>query len=242
MKVATNIDDRGRRALPLLAWLAAGLMSALLLAGCGNLPAGSATGETTVYVVGDGDEPVASPVSSGTSLDPRTSESTAPSSSDPMWAGADLATASAAEEPEGEIELEFDLELVRSDGTTVALTDQEAQVEVELPGGPGTEIRVATRVVDAGQYATLRVNFDEIDVWIDQGLIIDGIEVMGLIDVEMEDPNLVVDRTIDLIVEQGANAELLVDMNAAAWLESEDALDKIIDGTLVAESIEVRVR
>lgn len=242
MKVAMNIDDRGRRALPLLGWLAAALMSALVLAGCGNLPAGSATGETTVYVVGDGDEPAAAPLSSNRSLDPGTWESAAPSSSDPTWTGADLATASAAEEPEGEIEIEFDLELVRSDGTTVPLTDQEAQVEVELPGGPGTETQVTTRVVDAGQYATLRVIFDEIDVRIDQGLIIDGIEVTGLIDVEMDDVNLVVDRAIDLNLEEGSSAELVVDMNASDWLEAVDPVAKTVDEAVVAGFIEVRVR
>lgn len=222
------------------------VISVLVLAGCGNLPAGGATGETTVYVVGDGEEPPAAPAASSVSGTPLLTEG-APlltEGAPRTRSVADLTDASAAavsaEEPEGEIELEFDLELVRPDGTTVPLTDQEAEIEVQLPGPEETE--VTTRVVDAGEYSALRVTFNEIDVWIDQGLVIDGVPVTGLIDVEFEDLNLVVERTIDLNLEEGTDAELVVDMNATVWLDAVDPILKIVDETVVAESIQVWVR
>jgi len=207
---------------------------ALLSGGCGNLTAGGARGETTVYVVGNGEDAAANAAASrlrsaGSSRLSRT----------PV--GAAAAGVDEDDEPEGEMELHFFLSLVRPDGTTEPLTDDEAQINIDLPGQQ--EVEVLTRSVPAGRYEGFRISFTEIEVEIDKGLVIGGEPVMGAVDVDLDETTLIVARSIDLTLEDGERAEVVVDMNATDWLTAVDpGPPPVVDGDVVASLIEVITR
>ncbi|MDX1566907.1 MAG: hypothetical protein R3223_03840, partial [Longimicrobiales bacterium] len=167
--------------------LSAALGLAALLGGCGNLTAGGVTGETTVYVVGNGEDAAAATSASaeGSAAEgPLTRESIRGGSwvaAAPLGATSDDSEADdgddSDDEPEGEMEMHFFLSLVRPDGTTEPLTDDEAQIKIDLPGRQ--EVEVLTRRVPSGRYDGFRVTFTDIEVEVDAGLIIGGVEVVG---------------------------------------------------------------
>lgn len=231
--------DRCGKAAPSRWTRATGLVAlmglALLSGGCGNLTAGGARGETTVYVVGNGEDAAANAAatrlrSTGSSQIARTPVGTAAA------AGEDE-----DDEPEGEMELHFFLSLVRPDGTTEPLTDDEAQINIDLPGQQ--EVEVLTRSVPAGRYAGFRISFTEIEVEIDAGLVIGGDPVTGAVDVDLDETTLIVERSIDLTLEDGERSEVVVDMNATDWLTAVDpGPPPVVDGDVVASLIEVVAR
>ena len=200
-----------------------------LATGCGNLTAGGATGEASVYVVGDDPEAAGSPMAPG-----------APSSgSSPSR----ISSHGLDDDPEGELELDFHLHLVARDGRSVPLTTEEARIRIDFPGTQERE--VVTRSVPADDYALLRVTFTEIEAEVDAGLVVEGDTIRGLVDVELEDDSLVVERPVDLDLGEDARAALVVDMNAGAWLTAvtPDPLDPdraVVAGDVVAEAIRVR--
>lgn len=197
----------------LLAWIT----------GCGNFTAGGLT-ETRVRL--SGDAPSATPALAR--LDPGTVAVTAPRSSDDD------------DQPEGEVEAEFGLYLVRDDGALVALTDEDVRVRVDLEGVE--EPQVAAQLVEVAVYTGFRIVFTEIEAEVDAGLIINGEPVTGPIDVELEGPDLVVDRPIALDLDGEDVVEILVDLNAADWLQAVDPMTATVEAQAFAGFIEVTVR
>lgn len=143
--------------------------------------------------------------------------------------------------PEGEIELEFRLFLVRPDGTEEPLSRNEIEVEVDLSGD--IEVDAIRATVAAGRYSALRIVFSEIEVEIDRGVVIGGVPVQGRIDIELEDDELVeVVRPLDLRLQDGDRVELLVDINAGIWLQAIDPSLRRVAERVFAEAISVAVR
>lgn len=203
----------------LLVWCA--LAASLLVASCGNLTAGGATGETTVLVSGDAPDPASASVTESAASSPaRASDSD--------------------DEPEGELELSFSVSLVTLEGRSLPLTEDEAEIEVEFPGEQERE--VVTRTVPAGRYSGLRLAFTEIEAEADSGLVVEGDTITEPVDVEFEGDSLVVERPLDLEVAEGSRAELVVDMNTQSWLSEVDPELLVVAGDLVADVIEIFLR
>lgn len=190
---------------------------------CGNLVAGGATGEAAVILSGDAEDVVP------------TASIVAPPTAKRAPSGAE-----GANDPEGEIEVEFKLFLEASDGDLTALTDEEVRVRVDLGGV--REEEVASRVLPVGAYTGLRIVFTEIEVEVDAGLIINGVPVTGPIEVEWEDIALTVNRTFALTVRTDAPVVLLIDLNAASWLEAVDPVTATVDAQVFADLVTVVVR
>lgn len=143
--------------------------------------------------------------------------------------------------PEGEIELEFRLYLVRADGSEEPLAPTDLEVEVDLSGQ--LEVDAVRSSVPADSYTGLRIVFTEIEVEIDRGVIIDGVPVLGRIDVELEDDQrLEVLRPLDLRLEDGDRVELLVDINAGVWLQAIDPELRNVAEQVFGQAITVVVR
>ena len=207
--------------------LALALGLTVAVAGCGNLTAGGATGEASVVVSGDAPDP--SPALSVGESTPWSAAGT----SGPFPTDHD------DDDPEGELEAEFSLFLVADDGTPVPLTDGDVEIRIDLQGL--AEPEVAERIVAAGQYIALRIVFSEIEVEVDAGLFIDGEPVVGAIDIDI-DTNLVVDKSLDLHIGDDERVVLVIDLNAASWLQAVDPVAKTVDPQDFAGLIAVTLR
>lgn len=219
-----------------------GAVAVSLLAACGNLTAGGATGRTTVFVAGDAPDSVAVPVAgrAAPAPGPASGRSTprTPAAAGP--AAADSASAGGGDQPEGELELEFFLSLVTADGNVVPLSKDAAHLHVQFPGTQEQE--AASRTVPADDYTTLRVTFTKIDAEVDAGLVVGGTTVTGSVEVELEGDSLVVERPIGLDLRGGSSADLVVDMNASSWLTAVDPSSQVVSGSVVSQMIQVRRR
>lgn len=202
--------------------LAGGLLASLLgmVAGCGgNLTAGGLSGQADVAFSGD--------ATGAGGSDARTRLVRAAESSE------------RDNDPEGEIKLEFLLFLEAADGSSVPLSDTLIEVELDVEGD--IEADAVSRQVPATRYTGLRIVFEEIEVEIDAGLVIDGVPILGAVDVEIEG-SLPVVKPLDLEVEPDQRVALLVDLNAATWLEAVDPDTHVVDPTVFANAISVVVR
>lgn len=196
----------------------------LVLSGCGNLTAGGVTGEATVAVSGD-----AEPASADAAEMPTRSGHDEDDDEDDD-----------ADEAEGEIAAELRIFLIAGDGSSVELSDGEIEVEVDVQGREEPE--VVQTVIPALTYTGLRVVFTEMEVEIDSGLIIDGLPVLGAIDIELDDGILVVERPLDLVLQDRGEVRILIDLNARSWLLAVDPLLQRVAEQIVANAIEVRLR
>jgi len=191
--------------------------------GCGNLTAGGFA-EVTVAVSGDlGGSSLGAPMGAGSS----------PSAPTPALAEQ---PARSSHEVQGEIELEFTLHLVSDDGIVLQLGDGDLEIEVDLRGE--TEIDAIDRqMVPANRYTQLRIVFTEVHVEA-QGLVIDGVPVPAL-DVEIEDASVLATREVELRLDEGGFARLVVDMNALAWIQAVDPITQTVDESVFASLIDV---
>lgn len=214
-------SHRGRlRTLATLATLALG---ASAFAACGNLTVGGQEGEVEVTVSGDAPEGAASGAAQG------------------AWGdAAAVARQDDDDEPEGEIEVEFQLFLVTEGGRSVRLTDQDLRVRVDVRGQQ--EADVLRRTVDATDYAELQVVFTDIEVEVESGLIVDGVPIVGEIDVELEDGSVTVARPIDLTVPEGGTVQLLIDLNTTTWIRAVDPDLRRVAQAIFRDAIRIVVR
>jgi hypothetical protein len=206
------------------------VLGALLLAavaGCGNLTAGGATGEAFVVLSGDvpdAAQALASEVRGGLAL----------------GVVRNPAASSHDDSPEGEIEVELSLLLVAADGDLVPLTDADVRVRVDLEGVQ--ESQIADQVVSSAQYTGLRLVFTEIEAEVDAGLIINGVPVTGAIRVELDDISLTFTKPLDLSIGDDQRVGLVIDLNAADWLQAVDPVTATVDPQVFVDFVTVSVR
>jgi hypothetical protein len=218
MKIESHVRPRrsGVALWALVALTAAG--------GCGNLTAGG-IGEATVVVSGDADPVLQVPLQAA--LLPSVPAATSHEEEDD-------------DAPEGEVEVEMELYLVSEAGDPIRLGFDEIRVRVDLGGE--TEADAVRWNVPATRYIELLVIFTEIEAEVDAGLIINGEEVTGAIDVDLEDVTLPVSRAIDLDIADGASVEVVLDLNAPAWLQAVDPATGLVDESVFAALVDVAVR
>jgi len=192
---------------------------AAVLVGCGNLTVGGQDGEVEVVVSGDAADPPGASPSSAASVISRQEED---------------------DGAEGELEAEFSLTLIEEGGRTVPLTAQPIQIEVDVRGS--REVDVVRRTVPAVGYEALRIDFTDIEVEIESGLVIDGVPVVGDIEVELEGETLTITRPIQLDLGEGDVVELLVDLNAQSWLRATDPNLRRVARAIVRDAITIRIR
>jgi hypothetical protein len=230
MTTSSERSGRGRQVVRFL------LLSALLgsAGSCGNLTAGG-IGEAVVVVSGDSPEALAAAVVTGV-----------PSSVLAFPQPAALASGGPAasdhddDQPEGQLEAEMLLFLVAEGGELIPLSDDEVEVSVDLEGVEQDE--TLPRELAAGRYTGLRIVFLQIEVQVDAGLIIGGEPITGPIDIELESDSLAVTKPLNLSIDDQESVEILIDLNAASWLQAVDPSTSTVDATVFAELIAVVVR
>ncbi len=202
---------------------------ALALGSCGGNVTAGGFGEVQVTVSGDAPDTQGASPTHFRSLSPAFG-------SVPRMAGDDH-----EDDPEGNIEMEILLYLLRADGGAVAVTDTEIRVELDLAGS--VERDVVRTQVPAQHYVGVRILFTELEVEVDGGVIINGVAIKGPIEVELEDDEVIeVERALNLQVRDGERIEVLLDMNARIWLAAIDPDLRVVAERVVAEAIRVQVR
>jgi len=155
------------------------LVTCALFSGCGNLTAGGLTGEATVTVSGDA---------------PDAQGAASPQRSVGLYTTPPLPTQH--DEPEGEVRAEFFINLVAASGDEVSMSEDQIRIRVDVQGRQ--ELDVAVQTVPATLYTQIRIIFTDIRVEVASGLIIDGVPVVGEVEVELKDVALVVTRPLNL--------------------------------------------
>lgn len=191
---------------------------------CGNLTPGGLTGRVTLKLSGDADTLSAAQASLPFAL-------AAPFR--------DSGPAGGAEEAEGEIQVEFQAFLVSEAGGEVRLGRDHLQVQADVRGRTEADV-VDRQMIPALRYTELRLVFTKVHAEV-EGLIVDGVPVPE-VDVELEHLSLLVSRPIELTVEDGDSVELVVDLNALAWLAAVDPLTGTVDETVFGDLVHVVVR
>jgi hypothetical protein len=223
MRRETMMDERTK-----YPWLRVGVALLLGAAGaCGNLTAGG-IGEAVVVVSGDADDATAASAPSAALVDASRAGDVARESG------------SSDDQPEGQLEAEMLLALVNDDGALIPLSDDEVEIRVDLEGVEQDE--TLPRSLPADVYTGLRIVFLQIEVRVDAGLVIQGDTVTGPIDIDIESDSLVVIKPLDLGLEDQESVEILVDLNAAAWLQAVDPNTSSVDATVFADLITVSLR
>ena len=215
------MPDRSKKRARLHARPATTLGLALTIAGCGNLTAGGATAKVSVSGNYESPAPAPSPVVAG------------------AGARAPIFLVEGAEEAEGEIEIDLQVYLVSELGSAIRLGGEELRVNVDLQGAMMDEA-VRERIA-ATRYSALRVVFTKIQAQVERGLVINGVPVVGEVHVQLEDISLEVLRPIDLEVFEGQSVELVIDLNAPAWLAAVDPVTHTVDQTVFAALVDVVV-
>jgi hypothetical protein len=221
--------------VPLLArksrWVLPLIVATAILAACGNLTGGG-LGEATVVVSGDHEPPTPSPANAA----PETPVLIGTRPNGAVMAAAP-ALADEVEEPEGEVEIDMQLYMVDDLGQRVKLGGDEIRVKVDLQGVVAEE--AARSFVAAVHYAELRVIFTKIQAEVEAGLVVGGVPVVGEVHVEMEDIELEVVRAIDVDLQEGGAVEMVLDLNAPAWLAAVDPVTRTVDATVFASLVGV---
>jgi hypothetical protein len=208
-------------------WVAGLLLAA---AGCGNLTMGG-FGEAVVVVSGDAPDSVAATpavVAAAPALSRVSSTSEGP------------ARADEEDRPEGQLEATMRLYVVSQAGSVIPLSDDDLEIRLDLGGVEQDE--TVPQQIPADVYTDLRIVFLEIEVQVDAGLVIAGDTITGPIDIDMEMDSLVVNRPLSLDIADQERAEILVDLNAASWLQAVDPLTLSVDANDFAELIAIVVR
>jgi len=199
------------------------LVLPLTYAACGNLTAGGLA-EADVYVSGDHEPPAPAP---------------SPSYA-PVPLGASPLLADEADEAEGEVEIDFQIFLVTPSGRALRVGEEELRARVDLQGVTLDE-SVSNWPIQALRYTELRVVFTKIQAEVEGGLVINGLPVVGEVRVQLEDISLEVTRSVDLDVQEGQTVELVLDLNAPAWLTAVDPVTSTVDETVFASLMNVVV-
>lgn len=217
-----------RRSLPRRVRALIGLLGPAALAACGNVTAGG-VGGADVYMSGDATtEPAPS---SGPSSSARESpDGTAP-----------RLTTLIVGELEGDVDVTAEL-FLRSDGGSLVPLNAAGPVTVTLDLAGADEPRVATAPVPAGGYDAVVVRFTDVTAHVTGGLEVDGIPFVGTVEVDLGGTGLSVTRTVALLVEEDLSVELLVDLDADAWVSLLDVLTATVAGADFAAAVAVSER
>lgn len=142
------------------------------------------------------------------------------------------------DEPEGKLEIEFILSLIDERGEVIAVDDKEIEVELDLAGL--FEADAVRALMPARRYVGIRVDFTEIEVEVDRGVIIDGVPIQGPIEIELEDDEVItVERPVEIVLPEGGRIRILLDLNTRTWLRAIDPDLRTVAERVFADAIRV---
>lgn len=235
------------------------LLVALAGAGCGgNLTAGGFS-EVEVYVAGD-DTPegavatAGGTTSGGTTAGGATAGSTTagglvigapvrhagPTTPSPAAPDAASLLASATV-IEGTVTATLRVEVMNDRREWTEVTAGPTTLTVPLVGnGPGSLL--ATRTLPPGRYVRSRITFQEVEADVVRGLLVDGLDLRGRVQVELAAASgLVVEEGLFLDLREGEAGRIVVALNSQLWLRLVNAVLRRVSATGFRQAVRVRV-
>ena len=88
----------------------------------------------------------------------------------------------------------------------------------------------------------MRIVFTDIRVDVSDGLIINGMPVVGEVRVELKDTALTVTRPLNLNIGEDEGVFLLMDLNANTWLQAVDPVLLVIAEEVFGNAVSVEVQ
>lgn len=184
------------------------LAAALLLAACDGDVTGSGGGDARMQVAARGDDaPASQSVQSADGGAPSFSHTSA----------------------QGTIDFRARVYVQSSTSGWIELTEGAAGQGTVDASGHGSAVAFASSNVQAGSYNRVRVVFEDVDANLSGGLQISTGLLTGSVSVNLEsDGQVVVEREINVSASSGATAQVLINLNADAWLNQANASTRTV--------------
>ncbi|MBI4540500.1 MAG: hypothetical protein HY704_13450 [Gemmatimonadetes bacterium] len=203
------------------------MAAAALLQGCGELASGGVQGEAVAFVAGNGNGGGSGAVAGAAAVVPLGDEGDA---APPGENGI-----------RGTVSTDVRVFVRAPGGTWIELTAGERPASVDIEGK--LEVEVGRRKLDAGTYGAMRVVFRRVDADVRDGLIIDGLPLVGRIAVDFgTGDTLQVERSVAITVREDTPAELVVDLNSETWLRGANPVARVVPSAIFRNAIRIRVR
>lgn len=184
------------------------LAAALLLAACDGDATGTGSGDSRIQVSARGDDAPAS--QSVQSAD----------------GGAPSFTHTSAQ---GTIDFRARVYVQSSTSGWVELTNGAAGQGTVDASGHGSAVAFASSRVRAGSYNRVRVVFQDVDANVSGGVQIGSGLLTGSVSVNLEsDGEVVVEREINVAASSGATSQVVINLNADAWLGQANATTRTV--------------
>jgi hypothetical protein len=137
----------------------------------------------------------------------------------------------------GDLDVSFFAFLRHEDGSGFQLGARELFAQ-QLSIDGSEERLVQVQFTPEGQYTEVRLHFTQVSA-----NVVSGLPVLGEVSVDIPtDTTLLVARSIDLDLAEDEEVDLVVDLNAAAWLLTANPLTGIVDPEAFAALVEVSLR
>lgn len=148
-------------------------------------------------------------------------------------------SSSSAGSVSGEIDVEARVYAQTSAGTWVELTRGRVEETVDASGRAGAEVVSDTRV-QSNSFTRVRVEFERVDADVDGGVTIGGSLLTGSVKVDFGgESKIVVERSVSFTASSSASSQVLVNLNADAWLNRASATTRTVSRADFASAVMV---
>lgn len=130
----------------------------------------------------------------------------------------------------------FDAKVVLMRGGSAELVGTGSNRVVAANGSD--TVHVASATVAAVDYPTARVTFTRVQANVTSGLNVGGINVTGQVNVALGD-SVVVEMPVDL-GDEDADATLLIDLDASAWLAATNPVTRVVAASAFGAAVKLR--
>jgi hypothetical protein len=134
----------------------------------------------------------------------------------------------------GALDVHFSAYLTADDGATFWIGLDELRAQVAIDGSDEQLLKIQNLPED--HYTEIRLHFTGV-----AADVVSGLPVLGTVSVAL-DSTAIVSRPIDLNIRDDAQVDLLIDLNAPAWLSTADPLTLTVAEAVFAALVEVSLR
>jgi hypothetical protein len=134
----------------------------------------------------------------------------------------------------GTIDVAFSAYLRADDGTGFQLGSDQLFGKVAIDGSDEQLLKI--QVTPEDRYTEISFYFTQVSAD-----VVSGLPVVGEVSVDLAS-TLTFSRPIDLDLSEGEQVELVIDLNAPAWLATADPITQTVQAAVFAALVEVSLR
>jgi hypothetical protein len=122
----------------------------------------------------------------------------------------------------------------------VELTNNAASSSSVNASGHGNAVAFVSSRVEAGSYSRVRVVFQDVDANLTSGIQLDGGLLTGSLSVDLgSDAQVTVEREVSVSASATATPQLVINLNADAWLNQASATTRTVSETAFQAAVQV---